>query len=845
MKTLKYLLTALVFVTSVTISKAQTYEKALTLGKSKENISRGIVTDSDGNVYFSGIIKDKLDFSTSATPLEFGPTGSNNASYIAKYNADMELVWFKGFTTVGGETVEAHQLSIDVNDNIYFACGFKGELSNQPAEITATSETNGSALFVKYDKDGNLKWHKVIGDVVPTKFQGIAADKDGNAYLGTGFMGTADLGGGNSVSGEADKYSGFVAKYDATGSYVWAKKIAPSAGSDTEIKKVKTDIDGNVYVTGNFTGNTIQVEGGTATTSNGSSDEIFVAKLTSAGAATWTRTISGNGSDLVFDMDIDPEGNVHLASVVKSTSKVSVSKSTAGNYEDLTVTNTGKNLGLWVKFDKNGDYKSYITLGDGSNDAYLHAIYVDEAGYAYLGGGASGTTKYTINGTVHDIKGRGQCDIVMMTINADNDLVKYQRTGGNKNEWVSYGSLYIDEKNSKLYLGVQTRSLNCNMGMKFNVHDTNPITAGPENTYSTAFIKYSLMSFNPDALQLGENEQANKNIVVAGIKTGTVSSSYSGTLPQRLTANVEENGSITLSGRPTGIGTYYMNVLAENKEGSEAIGYLSAKRIKIEVIQGRKVIIFTPPTSVCLGDEITLEGNVAGTWSGNGVSGNKFQSAIAGIGAHTIRLTYEGEYDEVVLTVMESVGSDLTLQLSETEVTGGFQNAITGIATSEEQAGADFTFSINDPDFKKIKQTGLSNQIVFYDSDLLLGENIIYVRMKPLTGCASESGIVKTAKITVLEYQNPSVEKPEETVKEEIRLGANPITDNMLNVLGLPTTTRYEVRIYASNGRLVLKEMLETDGSLNISSVSPGIYFVSLVQMATNRKVDGFRIIKR
>lgn len=847
MKTIKYILTILIFVSSTTLLKAQIYEGAIALGKSKENISRGIVTDSQGNVYFTGIIKDKLDFSTSGNPVEFGPSGSNNASYIAKYSSDMKLVWLKGFTTVGGETVEAHQLSIDEDDNVYFAGGFKGELSCTPAEITGNSAANGSALFVKYDKDGNVKWYKVLGDLDPLKFQSIAADKDGNVYLGTAFLGTVDLGSGNTVNGELDRYNAFITKISDTGGFIWAKKVSSGADGKVDIKRIKTGLSGNIYIAGDFSGNSIQVEGGTATVSNGASDDMFISQLSSDGTVSWTRTVGGNGSDLAFDLAIDVDDNVHLAASVKSTGKLSVSKSSQGNYDDLSITNTGKNLGVWVKFDKKGDYKSYLTLGDGNNDAYIHSVAVDESGYAYIGGGASGTTKYTIGGTVQEIKGRGQCDIVLIMVSPEGDVVKYQRTGGNKNEWVSYGSINLDEKHDKLYLGVQTRSLNCNMGMKFNIHDTAPVTAGPENTYSTAFTKYSLMSFSPVSFQIRENEQYSGKIVVSGTSKGTITTTYQGTLPQGVAANVESNGSVIVSGRPVGQGITYLSLLSENKEDSEAIGYLASKRIKIEVVPGKNVIILTPPSSVCLGEEITLEGNVAGTWSGPGVSGNAFRSSVAGIGAHTIRLTYQGEYDEVILTVMESVGSDLTLNLSETEITSDFRDPIIGIATSTEQTGAEFTFSINDADFKKVKQQGLDNQFRFYDSDLLLGENIIYVKMKPLSGCAAESGIVKFAVVNVKEYVNPNppVVNPGEEEKDEVRLGSNPITDGTLRIIGLPSTARFEARIYTSGGKVVRNDVLETDGTLNISSVSPGMYIVSIIQSATGRKVKGFKIIKQ
>lgn len=150
---------------------------------------------------------------------------------------------------------------------------------------------------------------------LPTGY-GVSADSSGNVYVTGGFEGTANFGptlltnaGGNDI---------FLAKYDANGGLIWAKR-AGGSGSDAGAD-VTTDTSGDVYLTGYFQGPA--TFDSTNLTAMGS--YLFVAKYSPAGDLIWIRQGSGGvGTGIAVDVSgnifntgsgiiqkRDPSGNV-------------------------------------------------------------------------------------------------------------------------------------------------------------------------------------------------------------------------------------------------------------------------------------------------------------------------------------------------------------------------------------------------------------------------------------------------------------------------------------------------------------------------------------------------------
>lgn len=210
--------------------------------------------------------------------------------------------------------------------------------------------------------------------------QATAADANGNVYLGGHFTRTVSL--GATVLTSAGSEDAFVAKWSsASRSFVWARQV--SGGNAEEVAALAVS-GSSVYVLGRFLSNTatlgsisLQNAGNTGT---GVADDIFVAKLTDAGATAsfvWARALGGNGSESGRALAVDGP-NVYVAGNSTSASL------TVGT---TTFTNQGAVDALVVKLvDAGGSAQvAWAQQVAGSGSELVSALAVS-GGQVYVGG---------------------------------------------------------------------------------------------------------------------------------------------------------------------------------------------------------------------------------------------------------------------------------------------------------------------------------------------------------------------------------------------------------------------------------------------------------------------------
>jgi hypothetical protein len=134
----------------------------------------------------------------------------------------------------------------------------------------------------------------------------LALDGAGNVYAVGKFVGTVDFDPGPGLyqltSNPADARSNFVAKYDASGSLLWAQQFGGNA-NDSGDRELAVDGAGNVLIAGSFTGSADF--GSTTLTSQGTSD-AFLTKLDASGSFLWAKQFGGAAGNGVA---VDGNGN--------------------------------------------------------------------------------------------------------------------------------------------------------------------------------------------------------------------------------------------------------------------------------------------------------------------------------------------------------------------------------------------------------------------------------------------------------------------------------------------------------------------------------------------------------
>ena len=156
-------------------------------------------------------------------------------------------------------------------------------------------------------------WVKGFGGTGDDRGEAVATDGTGNRVIAGSFQGSVNFGGGALVSaGGADA---FVAKYSATGAYVWARRFG--GASDDIAYGVAVDGSGNVVVVGQFQG---MVDFGGGTRTSAGDRDIFVAKYAAgSGAYMWAETYGSTGLDLPYGVAVDGAGDVLVTGIFQGT----------------------------------------------------------------------------------------------------------------------------------------------------------------------------------------------------------------------------------------------------------------------------------------------------------------------------------------------------------------------------------------------------------------------------------------------------------------------------------------------------------------------------------------------
>ena len=218
----------------------------------------------------------------------------------------------------------------------------------------------------------------------------MAVDGSGNVYVTGQFQGTMDF--DPSSTGTANLTAvlygdAFVAKYDSSGNYLWAKRFGDTS-SDFG-KAVDVDSSGNVYVAGTF-GGVVDFDPDPSTTTNltsAGSDDVFVVKFASDGTLVWARGVGGSGYDIAEGLAVDSTGNAYIAGYFTGTADFdpdpAVTESRAANAGMVTED------GFLFSLDSAGAYRWVNQVGGGPNtfsNESVMAVDVDSNGNVVASG---------------------------------------------------------------------------------------------------------------------------------------------------------------------------------------------------------------------------------------------------------------------------------------------------------------------------------------------------------------------------------------------------------------------------------------------------------------------------
>lgn len=211
----------------------------------------------------------------------------------------------------------------------------------------------------------------------------ICIDVKGNT-IATGFFNSSITIGGQvyNTRGQEDI---MVVKYGDNGNIMWSNQIG-GAGSDS-VKQIIYDGQGNVWVTGSFTGS-IQI-GSSNYNSNGASD-AYIAKLSaSTGKVLFATNIGSTGNDVASGIGTDKWGNIYISGNYNGTV----------TYGSVTLTTQPGANSYVIKMDQSGNPYWGKTI-NGSAAAEVWNMAVDDMGSMFITGYCGNGSSLNITGTV-------------------------------------------------------------------------------------------------------------------------------------------------------------------------------------------------------------------------------------------------------------------------------------------------------------------------------------------------------------------------------------------------------------------------------------------------------------
>lgn len=325
--------------------------------------------DPDGNVITVGSVIGAVDMDPGPGELIVDPGIFSQDLYVSKMDANGVIQWV--YVTSGFYQNGANGVATDAQGDIYVTGYFHETHDFNAGAGTSNLTASGTSFdifIMKINADGTFAWAQRVGNAGEDIGEAITIDADGNIIVTGSFIGTVDFNTGtgtSSLSTPNGVRDAFVLKLDNAGTFIWAKAFT---GVHTQhANDVITDPGGNIYVAGDFTGDSDFDPGtGVSTLSSAFDDwKGYLCKLTSTGTFAWVKTTN---SEKTFGVALDANNNLVTAGW-------SVSGNNGDDIELRKYNAAGTQLWQVVLSSFLGEYATDVAV-DGAGDVYITGIHI-------------------------------------------------------------------------------------------------------------------------------------------------------------------------------------------------------------------------------------------------------------------------------------------------------------------------------------------------------------------------------------------------------------------------------------------------------------------------------------
>ncbi len=335
-----------------------------------------------------------------------------------------EFGWARQFG--GAQEDVGYDVAADGAGNVYVAGYFNGVVDFDPGAGVANLTSDGAEdIFVaKFDNTGSLIWARRIGGGGEQRARAVTVDASGNVYATGSFAGTADFDPGTGVSNLAA--SGEYSAFVAKldGSGNFVWAKMLGGSGYAEGAGIAVDANGNVYSAGRYSGQTDFDPGAGVTNSSPvGDDDIYVSKLNSSGNFVWVRSMGGTANEAAAGLALDAAGNVYATGSFEGTADLNPGSGT------FNLTSAGGSDVFVSKLDSFGTFVWARRFGGSASD-YGYSIAVDGNGNVHTAGSFVGSVDFDPGGHIVRLNSGGGDDAFVSKLNSLGAFVWAGRIGG-------------------------------------------------------------------------------------------------------------------------------------------------------------------------------------------------------------------------------------------------------------------------------------------------------------------------------------------------------------------------------------------------------------------------------
>lgn len=329
--------------------------KYITGGNSQVNFN-DVIELKDGTIVAAG--------QTAATSGDVVKTASTNSAFIVRLKVDGTFMWKYVFPSDASSTGE-YISSLAATPDGGFVAG--GKAISESGFFTGTQKGGTKAFIFKFDKNGNIKWRKVLQGSKSNIISALAVNSDGDIYATCVTMSTdGDFSGirFNKIRTE----NTVLLKLNKKGNLDWAEYLQGSGKSEFNTLAV-TD-DGGCVVGGTFT---IYKRADGVYTMNYGKRDGYVLRYNSKGQVCWSRLIGGADDDSVLG----------IACIKGGFAVVGQSKSSTEDFQGYKV--GGGSDGYILYLNDEGKTTATVRLNGAQDDSAMDVAVLSDGSIAIAG----------------------------------------------------------------------------------------------------------------------------------------------------------------------------------------------------------------------------------------------------------------------------------------------------------------------------------------------------------------------------------------------------------------------------------------------------------------------------